>query len=188
MASAVEPTADVVQAAGTAVRDGLFGFSVSTPEAIFVSAIVAAILSGLAIRNNWIIARKRATIDHISRIMWDEDYIDARQTYIKIRKVNQLTELISKADPTDDDLKQKSEVISVLNDNEIVALAINRGIMDEDICFDWRGTAYVKDWSDAEAAVSHLRGPDDKKKAFVEFEALAKKWKKRLQQERDGRD
>jgi hypothetical protein len=56
----------------------------------------------------------------------------------------------------------------------LIAVAINRGVVDEQFYSEWMRSSYTTAWDQARPYVRVVRVGD--KASFVQFEKLARKW------------
>jgi hypothetical protein len=146
-----------------------------TAGAILLSAIIGASVAVLAIAHQRGIARKRSIIDNLLRKNWDKDYIQIRKDFVRLREDRDaLLEAAKQDNQSGDDA---SVIRSILNDYEIIALGIRRDILDERIFKLWFKTTFLNDYEKMRPFVAEVRQRN--RRAFVELEGLAEKWKKR---------
>ena len=67
-------------------------------------------------------------------------------------------------------------ILTYLNHYEVVAIAIDRKIISEDLYAMWFKDGYVKNWMQAEPFVMHLRRIKKSNTIFAEFKKLATRW------------
>ena len=67
-------------------------------------------------------------------------------------------------------------ILTYLNHYEVVAIAIDRRIISEDLYAMWFRNGYVKNWKQAEPFVMHLRRIKKSNTIFDEFKKLAIRW------------
>lgn len=144
------------------------------PGAIFVSAIIAAIVAVTAILQQRAIARKRAMIDALLKKNWDPRYIELRREFVRLR--DDRGALLEAAKVENQAGADASAIRSILNDYEITALGIKRGILDETIFRLWVKTVFLNDCDKLRPFIAEirLRSP----RVYVELEELAEKWVK----------
>lgn len=143
------------------------------PGAIVGSALIGATVAVLAIWHQRAIARKRAMIDALLTKNWDRNYIEARSEFVRLRDDRAaLLEAAKLANAEGDDA---STIRSILNDYEITALGIKRGILDEKIFKLWFRTSFLDDHEKLKSYIEEIRRRN--RRAYVELEELADKWK-----------
>lgn len=143
------------------------------PGAIVVSALIGATVAVLAIWHQRAIARKRAMIDALLTKNWDRDYIKIRREFVRLR--DDRDALLEAAKEHNQAGKDASAIRSILNDYEITALGIKRGILDEKIFKLWYKTSFLKDYESMRAYIAEIRQRNPQ--VYVEMEELADKWK-----------
>ena len=141
------------------------------PGAILVSAFIAAAAAVLAIWHQRVIAKKRAMIEALLKKNWDQDYIRARKEFVRLREDRgALLEAAKQVDQSGDDA---SVIRSILNDYEITALGIKRGILDEEIFKLWFKTSFLEDHDKLRPFIEEIRQRNPR--VFIELEQLASK-------------
>ncbi len=114
------------------------------PLAILLSAFGAWIFAYFSIRTNSKMARQKSTFDYLSKISWDQDYIEAKKIFISAKvgpkkltqvardyealKVRNGHEL---SDSEKETIKVHSAIKNILNEYEALAIAIRSGALDE---------------------------------------------------------
>lgn len=146
--------------------------SVSETEAIFLTAVVAALLAVWGVITQRIVARRAATLDFVSRMDTDKDLINARAIFLKTAKED--GGLAVFADESKRDTDQVQSIRLVLNECERIAIGVQFGILDREfICRHGRGTL-LRDWSLAAPFVYKIRTEYRNPALFHEFEDLAR--------------
>jgi len=137
---------------------------------IFVGAGIA--LLGFSSQRQ--LTRTSATLDLLNRNIWDEDCISARQEFIKLGRKN--GGLAVWADESHWDSSQVDAIGAMLNDYELMAIAVRTGTLDERFFKEFSRGIVLDHWRKAKPFVSKLRDDIDNKKLYLEFEALAIQW------------
>lgn len=142
---------------------------VLTGGAVIVSAIVAI---GILVTNRGI-ARRRATLDLILHIESDGDLIEARNAFSEIKKRDSRSSTYGKEDQraTDD----AEHIRTVLNINELVAVSIQEGVIDERVYRRWFNSAFIDDHKTMTGYIEETRKWRNPH-VFKELEALAVRW------------
>lgn len=160
--------ADVAQASEAIKFFGeTLGFWVQT-AAFSLSAIGAVAV----ISHNSVLARRRATIDHIIHQKTDGELLAA---------INIVYELHDKKEPLSKffGLRGSDEhkaILQVLNNHEFIALGIRRRAFEERIYKELQCSNFIKVWSASSGLVAELRRAEGRDTLFQEFEWLAKRW------------
>ncbi len=137
---------------------------------IILSATSAVIISLIAIRENRKIIKNRETIAMMQDILWDKDYIDARDIFIKARQAG-IAQFIGQ--PDTDEFKA---INKIMNHYELLAIGIKRKILSEDIFKEFTKSRLVADWQESKGFVEALRLESKNDNIFCEFENLAENW------------
>ena len=155
---------------------------IPSASVIFSSSIILLGVS-LTVRYNLSVQKKRATLDLIIKTESDKHYIELTEKFYELakKKENLLTQI-----ENDDSLI--STVQKFLNHQEIIALSIRKGIIDEKFYKRWLRTSYVNHYEQAQQLIDNLRR-DQKEKygatdAYTNFMKLAQKWQKELAKQR----
>lgn len=154
-----------------AILNGLW----TDPGAILFSSFVAIILAIVAIRHERNIARQRETFEAISSRMWDRDYLEKRQEFIRLRALP-TKDLIKLAAPAKQAEPEAAALRSILNDYELIAIGIRHGIIDELFYRRWARAGLISDWQQIEPFIAAVRRVTGNPRVFQEFEALARRW------------
>ena len=142
---------------------------VFTGGAVIISAAVAI---GVLFTNRGI-ARRRATLDLILHIESDGDLIKARNAFSDIKKRDVRSSTFGKEDQraTDD----AEHIRTVLNINELVAVSIQEGVIDERVFRRWFNSAFIDDYKSMTGYIEETRKWRSIH-VFKELEALATRW------------
>lgn len=145
-----------------------------TAGAILLSAIIGASVALYAIGEQRRIARKRATLDMLSRNEWDAAYLESKRKFNELRdSANGLAKWTAEEHWGSAEL---NVIRNSLNDYELVAVGIKEGILDEELYKRWFESSLTKDWKASEAFIRQVRDLEKSEKFFCEFEWIAKKW------------
>lgn len=162
---------------------GLLSFSVIVATGSLIAAIVN-------IKRNQKLARQRATLDLIEKVETNELYRKMDATFRKCRD-NAMLRLIGNPKlnaSSEEHLKEleaaRQDVMDVLNHNELVAIGIRAGILDEWFYKYWLGGSFVKVWNEASEFIQQERWRkrnDDNAwhyhdEFWHEYQTLARKW------------
>jgi hypothetical protein len=160
---------------------GLDAVARVAPIGTFLVALVAAVIAGAAIWWNRRIARLKATLDLIEGSESKEDYQVRYRAFRDFPRADAAgREAI--ADPGNTETADtRAKCQDFLNHYELVAIACRHGLIDEGFYRAWMGPVLVRDWNEAVVLVRRARSPDGPSDpgspaAYVEFEALARKW------------
>jgi len=138
------------------------------------SVATAALLIGWrtirAARHN---AKATVTFQHIARTQADGDFIKARS----LLKQAVIDGDIAKWASADQEGHETTAAINlILNDLEITAIGIQRGIIDCPLFRSWCEQHVVKRWQQTEPYVNALRARLHHRSIFFEFEKMAQAW------------
>jgi hypothetical protein len=139
--------------------------------ATFVIGVIAAAIAIWGILTQRAIARQRATFDHITNSQADADMIEARQKFIQLAKEN--GGLAKWSGEEHEKTTEVQAIKLVLNDFELIAIGIQRGIIDLEFYKRWHRSGVVLHWNYARPFVAALRTRTGNEMLFHEFEQLA---------------
>jgi hypothetical protein len=163
----------------------IFGVVEQHAAAIVLSVIVAIVLGWIAVRAERHIAAARLSFETVERINWDDDYIEKRQTFVKLRDNGEGLEKYASTDPPqgvtlDAFTADRAAILAILNDRENTAIGIRRGILDEEYLFRYSRSGVITDWEATSALIIAWRRRRQNPLLFVEFEGLASQWQNNL--------
>lgn len=135
---------------------------------VFVGC-VAALVAVWGVFTQRAIAARRATIDFIARSEADHDLMAARKRFIGLAKAGGLSPYAA----IDKEGSPETEAIRiVLNEFELVAIGIQRGILDYTIYSRWSKYEAIRYWNHALPFISELRTRLHSNDIYREFEVL----------------
>jgi hypothetical protein len=143
-----------------------------TAGAFLFMGLLAAAVAVWGVHTQRAIARRRATLDYISRGLSDQGFLDAHRKFIELAK-----------DPgglapwAAEDKEKTCEVQSirtVLNEFELVAIGIQRGIIDYELYIRWFRSGAILYWRHAAPFVLSLRARVQNDALYHEFEEMVR--------------
>lgn len=155
--------------------EGFLGFWATYGSAITGGAvIVSAICAFSVVLVNRKIARRRATLDLILHIESDRELLEARNRFIKLKKSETRSHVWGTEDQRDSE--EATTIRTTLNINELVAVSICEGVIDECVYRRWFNKAYIGDYRAMTGYIQAVREYKKNPAIFKEFEELALKW------------
>lgn len=151
---------------------GKLGAFFMTPQ-VYVSiaaSLIAAIIAIWGVITQRVIARRRATIDYITRQQSDGDLILARQKFIELSK--DAAGLAHWAAEANENTEQAGYIRLVMNEHELIAIAIQKGVIDYGMYKRWNKSSTIKYWNHGAPFVMALRHRLGNPAIFHEFEEL----------------
>ena len=137
----------------------------------FAIGLIGAVVAVWGIHTQRMIARRRATFDHIAKSESDADLIAAKRKFVELAKQEGGLSVWAQED------KEKSEeaqsIRIVLNDFELIAIGIQCGIIDYKFYERWFKSGVVRHWKHAHPFVAALRTRTGNEALYHEFEQLA---------------
>jgi Domain of unknown function (DUF4760) len=132
---------------------------------------VGAIVAIWGVLTQRAVARRRATMDHMARVDMDNDMIAARKDFITLAKAPGGLALWAETEHEASD--EMAAIRLILNDFELVSVAIQYGIMDYDF-YKLYNHGTVRAYWEASAPFIHaLRQRKGRRTLFHEFEDMA---------------
>lgn len=162
---------------------------------------IAAILTYIHLRKA---DRRKTTFEAINSQIWDRDYISARNLFknqlvpeLRILDQKGISELLQEKSKTNkleekdkssgDVYKTKVEVLKmIINSNELVAIGVRLGTLDEKFISLQRRGSYIADWNILSEFIHYVRRSTNNDYVGIEFETLAKKWKSKPRKRLNG--
>jgi hypothetical protein len=141
-------------------------------QAIFITATAAAMVAIWGIASQRSITSRQTTIQYIREAERDADMIAAR------KKFNELAKQPDGLGPWGTDANSTSpeaqSIRMVLNEYELIAIGIQRGILDDKTYRLWHRSAVIKNWRQASPYVIAVRMRTNNDAIFHEFEEMAR--------------
>lgn len=138
--------------------------------AVLFGTAVAAVIAIWGILTQRALARRRATMDHMAMADMDRDMIAARKKFIALAKVP--GGLAAWAEPDKESSEEVEAIRLVLNDFELISVAIQFGIADYDFYERYNHGTVVRYWKQAAPFVHALRERTGRQTIYAEFEQL----------------
>lgn len=144
-------------------------------QAVFITALVAAVIAIWGIFSQRAIAARQTTIAYIRDGERDHDMIKARQTFQRLaREPDGLSRWGSEENKLSEEAR---DIRLVLNDYELIAIGIERGILDDKTYRRWFRSAVLKDWRQAAPYILAVRTRVNNDAIFHEFEEMVRRYK-----------
>ena len=140
--------------------------------AVLVSGGVGAGVAIWGLLSQRAITRRKTTFDHIAASDRDGDVIGARNKFIELAKKQ--GGLAPWADESKEQTDEVQSIKLVLNEFELVAIGIQRGIVDAELYKRWFRSGVIRHWQHAEPFVSVLRARTGNPALFHEFQEMAR--------------
>jgi hypothetical protein len=150
-----------------------------TAAATLAAAVLASSVAIVSIRKQREIARLKETFTTLDKNNWDQDLIEARVAFGKLK--NEIKEggkgLSEYSHPkNEDEIKQATALYSILNDYENMSIAIRMDILDEVYLYRYMRGLVIEDWGDLSPLVTAARHARSLPLLYIEFEGLAESW------------
>jgi hypothetical protein len=149
------------------------------PIATACIALVAAIIAGLAIWVQRSIARQRASIDFFVKTEMDRTMLDAHENYLKgvaaLKASAGNTTTMAAFEKT----PEYQYVRTYLNIHELIAVAINKKVFDDDVCYHFWSDTLVRHCIEADAVFKLLRRSPEAHATYHDLKILFARWSNR---------
>jgi len=132
---------------------------------------IAALVAIWGVVTQRIIARRRATMDVLFSSEGDGALLLARKEFRRL--VKEAGGLAQWAEADKIDSNESAAILTALNQHELAAIGIQRGIFDLEIYRRWNKTSVIQTWDRAAPFVLALRARVQNHDIYCEFEALA---------------
>jgi hypothetical protein len=140
-------------------------------QAILLTGFLAAVIAVWALFSQRAITRRQVTFEHIARLEADGDSIKAR---LKVAELTVAGNLAQWAAATHDQSPERQALTTRFNEFELLAIGIQRGIIDFELYKRWFKSGTVRAWHNALPFVMALRNRVNNHMLYYEFEVLAK--------------
>ena len=138
--------------------------------AIIGAAVIAAIVAAWGVFSQRAIARRTLTLNHMSQIDSDRDYINARKLFIK--EAGRRGGLSRWAAPGKEYSKECQAIRLVLNEFELISIGIQFGVIDYEFYRRYYKGTVIKYWYAAAPFVYSVRHQIGSKAVYHEFEEM----------------
>jgi Domain of unknown function (DUF4760) len=135
-------------------------------------ALLVAVISILMQRG---IAKRRAAIDFFFKTEMDKSIVDAYQSYESA--VKKFKEHCSVEALLNDDAEYQS-VIAYLKIHELMAVGVNNGVLDENVCYEFWSDELLFAYKDCKPIIEEVRERVSASR-YTDLEKLSAKWVRR---------
>ncbi|WP_390474595.1 DUF4760 domain-containing protein [Altererythrobacter sp. MTPC7] len=143
----------------------------STPlGAVLIASVFASTIAVWGVVSSRIVARRRATMDHMAATNIDDDMLRAQKEFIRL--ANKAGGLAKWAEPSKESSKEAEAIRLVLNDFELISTSIQMGIMDYSLYYKFCHGTVIKYWTAAAPFVHALRQRTGSTTLYEEFQCL----------------
>jgi hypothetical protein len=132
-----------------------FWHDLTEAQAIILTALVAALIALWGLFSQRAIARRQCTFEHIARGECDGDLLRARRAFRALARGEGGLAKWAAAEHEQSDEAQC--IFTVINEFELVAIGIQRGIIDFELFARWFKTGTVNKWNEAAPFVTIMR-------------------------------
>jgi Domain of unknown function (DUF4760) len=141
-----------------------------TPDettAVLAIGLIAAVVAIWGIYGQRAITRRQVTLEHIAKLESDADQIKARLKFAELVKAGNIAQWADKRDTTD-----AQAVFTALNEFELIAIGIERGIIDFELYSRWYKGGAIRNWEEAHPFIIELRKIRRNPMLYHEFEEM----------------
>lgn len=139
-------------------------------SAVLLSALIATVIAIWGIISQRGITARQATLEFMRATESDRDMIAARATFNRLAKANGGLGPWAIQPLT----KEFKHIRMVLNEYEMVAIALQRGILDDTIYRRWYRSGIIQTWNYAAPFILTRRNETGNQTLWHEFEELAR--------------
>lgn len=154
------------------VLAGIWQWLGSSSGMVLIAAILGALVAGWGVLSQRFITSRRTTIEVVQRSLSDRDLIRARKAFINLAR--QPSGLGKWANPRYQGSNQAQDILTILNEYELIAIGIQSGIIDMGLYKKWSMSTAIADWQHAAPFVHALRSQHSRPNLFIEFEDLVR--------------
>ena len=153
---------------------GLDGLGVGSAEAILISAFIGGLVALIVVAQHRITAKKEKAYKVSQDFMRPEiDVFEAK--LIEVSENNSWGTIFGSQQHTDEDARQK--ISSLLNEWELICVAIRQNIADEGVLKDVIGDRLVFNYRRVWPLIQKIRDSKNDDEFFEHFEYIANRWK-----------
>lgn len=138
--------------------------------AILVTGLLAAIVAIWGILSQRAIARRQVTLEYLLKTENDKDLFAAKIEFNELAKAPEGLEKY--ASEQEQASAQAKAIRHVLNDLELAAIGIEKGIIDFSLYSRWCRSGVIKKWNQSETFIHKLRARTGNEALMREFEAM----------------
>lgn len=156
-------------------------FNWITPIAVLVSATAAIVTSLYSVHAMKRVNRTKSTYLAMSQKAWDGDYILARSIFVAARDRGH-NEILKAVQNSEKDNENQNKMAAgyavklIMNDYELMFIAINEGVLDENLIRQLRQADIIKDYHAALSYITWVRSEQQRDTIYSVFEAGVKRW------------
>jgi hypothetical protein len=144
--------------------------------AVLITGLLAVAAAVWGVISQRTIARTRATVEHIRANENDKDIIESRRAFIRLAKAD------GGLAPWAEEAKEREEstdhIRIVMNEYELISIALQRGIFDKVLYRRWFKSGIVRYWGYGRPFAERVRERTGNSLLWHEFEELAKMMEK----------
>jgi Domain of unknown function (DUF4760) len=144
--------------------------------AIAVGALIAACVS---IGSQREIARKRAAVDFFTKTEMDRETLQANEKFNKAVKSLKVFLDEGKSLVKFVDTQEYWDIRGYLNLHELMAVGINKRVLDVDLCYDFWSGELLRAYADTKVLIEHIQAQAGDRFTYCEMIEVAERWKKR---------
>jgi hypothetical protein len=149
------------------------------PIATASIALIAATIAALAIRVQRSIARQRASIDFFVKTEMDRAMLDAHENYLKGVAVLKLAAANATTMAKFEKTEEYQHVRTYLNVHELIAVAVNKKVFDDDVCYHFWSDTLVRHCTECDAVFKLLRRSRESQATYHDLKILLARWSER---------
>jgi hypothetical protein len=156
-------------------------FAKLAPIATAAIAAAAACIAYTALRVQRDLARKRAALDFFLKTEMDKSVVEALYAYEDAMKRFEAHGDAKTLCGNTDDYRS---ICTYLNINELIAIGVDKKLLDEDLSFEFWSDELIVACDDAKAIIAFVRKQDKTPFSYVTLESVGDRWVQRDEKER----
>lgn len=133
-------------------------------------ALISALIAIWGVITQRAIARRRCTLDYISRQESDGDIIEAKKKFVTAAKKHGGLAKWAEEKNEKDGITQAIRI--TLNEFELISIGIQKGIIDFEMYRRWNKSGTIRYWNNAAPFIFALRARLNNDAIYHEFEQL----------------
>jgi hypothetical protein len=147
-------------------------------------ALGAALAAWKSITTQREIARKRAALDFFTKTEMDKDLLSAYTDYNQA--VARMHQFLAQGGNLDAFTQNQGgdywSIRSYLNLHEFLAVGIKRGVLDDNVCYDFWSGVLERCYMGTRKLIEHVQSFPEEQNTYTEMVRLADRWRRHGQQ------
>jgi len=142
------------------------------PNAVLLTGFGAILVAVLALFTQRNITRRQCTLEHLAALQMDSDLIKFRVMFRDLAKQQGGLAVWAAADK--EQTEEFQAISTRLNEFELIAIGIQRGIIDFELYRRWYKSGTIRAWRDAEGFINGIRNRFNNQMLFHELQEMVR--------------